>query len=106
MKQAERRLADSLAGPAISLLDSTPADLWSRLELLLASSTQRAAEVLSEGLSGYLSGAEPGAADRLNAALAAAGRAKLEGHVREAANTALSRMKDKCAPVAPACCGT
>ncbi|KAK9824432.1 hypothetical protein WJX72_010204 [[Myrmecia] bisecta] len=90
---AERCLADALAGPAISLLDHAPADLWPRLGKLLASAAAKAEQVVSEGLVGYdLSEEEQYA---LATQLDSFANGKLEGHVQEAAHTALSRMKDK-----------
>ena len=41
-KAAEKRLSEAISGPAISLLDSSPADLWLRLERLYHSALKQA----------------------------------------------------------------
>ena len=46
---AVARMSDAIAGPAISLLDSTPRDLWPRLERLYDSALGRAAGSAAEG---------------------------------------------------------
>ena len=48
---AEAQLAEAIAGPAISLLDSSPPDLWPRLERLYQSAVQAATTSTSEGAS-------------------------------------------------------
>jgi len=44
-KKAEKSLVAGLAGPATSLLDSCPSDLWPRMGRLLSTSLGKACEV-------------------------------------------------------------
>ncbi len=49
-KAAEKRLSEAISGPAISLLDSAPADLWPRLERLYQSALKQAQSATDAGL--------------------------------------------------------
>ncbi|KAK9834006.1 hypothetical protein WJX81_002422 [Elliptochloris bilobata] len=90
---AQKGLAAAITGPAIALLESLPDDLWARLLRLLASALRTATQSVEAGLSGYALGSKARAA--LDAQLQGFARKRLEAHVREAANTALPRMKER-----------
>ena len=49
-KAAEKRLSEAISGPAISLLDSAPADLWPRLERLYHGALKQAQAATSAGV--------------------------------------------------------
>ncbi|CAL8460688.1 g219 [Coccomyxa elongata] len=92
-KRAEKSLVAGLAGPSSALLDSCPSDLWPRLGRLLSSSLGKASQVVEEGLHGY-EVPQPDL-EALHKQLANFGRARIESAAREAANTALPRMKER-----------
>ena len=48
-KAAEKRLSEAISGPAISLLDSAPADLWPRLERLYQAALKQAQSATDAG---------------------------------------------------------
>ena len=50
---AERSASKTIAGPVISLLDSAPADLWTRLNRLIATNIPRHSQVSYCRLSGH-----------------------------------------------------
>ncbi|DBA68461.1 hypothetical protein WJX79_008695 [Trebouxia sp. C0005] len=93
MTAAEQAMQSQLAGPTIALLDDMPADLWTRLSNRLSSSTAAAAQVLTEGLEGYSVSEHERLQQREE--LQQSGRHRVEGLVQQAADTALSRMKDR-----------
>ncbi|KAL3156977.1 hypothetical protein ABBQ38_001233 [Trebouxia sp. C0009 RCD-2024] len=93
MAAAEHTMQSQLAGPTIALLDDMPPDLWTRLSTRLSTSTAAAAQVLAEGLDGYPVSDHERVEQR--EALQQSGRLKVEGLVQQAADTALSRMKDR-----------
>jgi hypothetical protein len=87
--EAERRVG---AGAA-PLLEAPPADLWPRLRGVFRREGAAAAGRLSEAVSGL--GLEAADAEALAEALAAAARGRLLACAREAANTALPRLKER-----------
>ncbi|MEW5304073.1 MAG: hypothetical protein WDW36_006707 [Sanguina aurantia] len=93
MARTEKQLAAHVSGPVIGLLDSCPENLWSHLHAVVRESTAAAERTLFQALDGY--GLSPGERAGLSSALAVSSRARMEGHVREAALTRLSRMKDR-----------
>ena len=48
-KSAEKQLSAAISGPAISLLDSAPADLWPRLERLYHGALKQAQAATTSG---------------------------------------------------------
>lgn len=93
MSAAEQAMQSQLAGPTIALLDDMPSDLWTRLSNRLSTSSAAAAQVLTEGLEGYSVSEHERLEQREE--LQQHGRHRVEGLVQQAADTALSRMKDR-----------
>lgn len=90
---AERSMVNALSGPTLAMLDSPPDDMWARLHALFDKGVDRASQRVVDAAEGY-----DVPSSRLEAATAklrATAHAKLEAHVREAANTALSRLRDR-----------
>eukprot|EP00887_Chlorella_sp_A99_P002604 scaffold6.g2604.t1 len=90
---AEAAAAKDVSAAALALLEAPPPDLWPRLGAALGAAARRAAGPLDAALAGYGLSAEE--LDKLHARLARGVRARLVSHAREAANTALSRVKDR-----------
>jgi hypothetical protein len=91
--QAERALGQSLSGPVVGLLESMPDKLWPRLHQLCNRASFEAAEELFSQLEGF--DVSPAQRTELQQQLDACGLQKLEAHLREAALTRISRMKDR-----------
>ncbi|PNH08156.1 Protein ROOT HAIR DEFECTIVE 3 [Tetrabaena socialis] len=91
--RAEKQMASLVSGPVIALLESCAPGVWPRLHGVCRQAAAAADKYLKQALEGYgLSAAE---AEALSAQLRAKAVANMEGHVREAALTRLSRMKDR-----------
>ncbi|GAX72911.1 hypothetical protein CEUSTIGMA_g366.t1 [Chlamydomonas eustigma] len=93
LSKAERQLGPLLSGPVISLLDTCPVGLWNRLNSACQQAAAAAEKIAAQFLVGY--DLTEGEIQTLSYKLATLARSKLEGHVREAALTRMSRMKDK-----------
>lgn len=91
--EAERSMINALSGPTLALLDSPPDDVWTRLHALFDKGVDRASQRVFEAVEGY--NVPSSRLETATAALKATAHAKLEAHVREAANTALSRLRDR-----------
>lgn len=91
--EAEKQLSKGLTGPVISLLDTVPADLWPRLNRLVNTSVPKQWKIVLSSLQGY--GLEEALLAKLQQGLHDYAQSRVAGHVREAANTVLSRMKDR-----------
>ncbi|KAG2432901.1 hypothetical protein HXX76_008632 [Chlamydomonas incerta] len=91
--RAEKHLASLLSAPVIALLEVCGPGMWPKLYGVCRDAAAAADKQLLAGLAGYGLGAEEAAA--LSEGLRARARASMEGHVREAALTRLSRMKDR-----------
>ena len=92
---AQAAASKDVTAAAISLLESPPADLWARAARAVARAADKAGAQLEAAVEGY--GLEPAELADARAQVAAAARAQLLVHAREAAHTALSRVKDRCA---------
>jgi len=93
---AEAAEAGVSAG-AMPLLEAPQADLWARLDAVLAREVKTAAAKLTAALHGY--GVDPTEEAEVRGKMKAAARGRLLANAREAANTALPRMKDRFAEV-------
>lgn len=90
---AEERMRELITGSAIPLLDSTPHKLWLRLQQLLSTAADDATRVARSHLQGFdLRKEEMAAQDKRFTSFA---QEQVEGLVREASHTVLSRMKDR-----------
>ncbi|KAG2448827.1 hypothetical protein HYH02_006178 [Chlamydomonas schloesseri] len=91
--RAEKALSTLLSAPVIALLEVCGPGMWPRLYGVCRDAAAAADKQLLGSLAGYgLAAAE---AEALSEGLRARARAAMEGHVREAALTRLSRMKDR-----------
>ena len=97
LADAQRGTAKEVTAAALSLLEAPPPDLWPRLAALLDKAVARAGSALDAALEGYALAPEERC--EAHAELSGAARRQLVGHAREAANTALSRVKDRFAEV-------
>ncbi|KAG2501180.1 hypothetical protein HYH03_000995 [Edaphochlamys debaryana] len=89
----ERGMASRLSGPVLGLLEVCAPGMWPRLHAACRDAAALADKNLKQALQGLgLSGEEAGA---LSQQLRDKATACMEGHVREAALTRLSRMKDR-----------
>lgn len=88
-----KTLGSSLTTPTTAMLDSPPADLWPRLQKLYKRGVTNAQQRVADGLAGY--DVPAATLETAHAQLQAAADGKLQTHVREAANTALSRLRDR-----------
>ena len=93
MTAAEGAAQRDITSAAISLLEAPPADLWPRLAALLARAVRKGQAALDAAVEGYGLSIQEQA--NLHNQLAAVARKQLAVHAREAANTALSRVKDR-----------
>ncbi|KAL4858391.1 Protein ROOT HAIR DEFECTIVE 3 [Chlorella vulgaris] len=90
---AQKAAQRGVSSAAMSLFEAPPADLWPRLARVVAKASSKACAALVASVQGYgLEGAE---VEGLYADVAAAARSQLLVHAHEAANTALSRLKDR-----------
>lgn len=78
---------------ASPLFESSPADLWTRLTRIVDKAIQHAVHALTHSLHGY--GVPPPREASLAERVAVAAKSCLQSHAREAANTALPRIKDR-----------
>ncbi|KAL6774184.1 hypothetical protein ACKKBG_A24075 [Auxenochlorella protothecoides x Auxenochlorella symbiontica] len=90
---AERSAAAAVGAAAGPLFDSAPADLWRRGARAVDAARDAAAARLENALDGYGVGASEGLA--LIGGVETAARARLLAAAREAANTALSRLRER-----------
>ncbi|GAB4820674.1 hypothetical protein N2152v2_007720 [Parachlorella kessleri] len=90
---AQKAAGAAVSAGAVPLLETPPQDLWPRLAKVLARASHKTQEQLDVAVEGY--GVEGSELEELHSRLAAAARAQLVSHAREAANTALSRIKDR-----------
>lgn len=90
---AEQSMVNALSGPTLALLDAPPDDMWPRLHTLYEHGVDRAYQRVVEAAEGY--DVAPARLEAARASLQHAAQAKLESHSREAANTALSRLRDR-----------
>lgn len=93
---AQKAASKDVTAAAISLLESPPPDLWARAARAVGRAADKASAALEGAVQGY--GLEAAELADLRAQVAAAARAQLLVHAREAAHTVLSRVKDRCAP--------
>lgn len=91
--RAEKQLRSLLSAPVIALLEVCGPGMWPKLYGVCREAAAAADKQLLAGLAGYGLGAAE--AEALSEGLRARARASMEGHVREAALTRLSRMKDR-----------
>ncbi|KXZ47030.1 hypothetical protein GPECTOR_38g267 [Gonium pectorale] len=89
----EKAMCSKISGPVMGLLETCAPGMWPRLHAVCRDASAAADRHLKRTLDGYgLSAAE---AEELSAKLRARADTAVEGHVREAAHTRLSRMKDR-----------
>lgn len=93
LRAAQQAASKEVTAAAMSLLEAPPADLWPRLGKVVAKAASKASAQLDAALEGY--GLAEDELESTHAQLAAAARRQLLVHAREAANTALSRIKDR-----------
>lgn len=91
--EAAREAAAAVGAEAVSLFEAPPTDLWPRLDRALERALVKGGEMLTGGLRGL--GLNAHQAERYAEQVAAAAQGRLLSHAREAANTALSRIKDR-----------
>ncbi|KAL4442065.1 hypothetical protein ABPG77_011326 [Micractinium sp. CCAP 211/92] len=90
---AQKAASKDVSAAAISLLESPPADLWLRLTTVSSKATAKACGQLEREVEGY--GLEEDELAEVEVKVGEAARQQLLAHAREAANTALSRVKDR-----------
>ncbi|GFR42392.1 hypothetical protein Agub_g3264, partial [Astrephomene gubernaculifera] len=91
--RVEKQLGALLSGPVMGLLEVCAPGMWGRLHGVCREAATAAERNLMQALEGFdLSGSE---SESLSERLRARARSSMEGHVREAALTRLSRMKDR-----------
>lgn len=93
LTEASRSMVNALSGPTLAILDAPPDDMWPRLHTLFARGIERATQRVVDAIEGY--DVPPARVQAATASLQRTAQAKLETHVREAANTALSRLRDR-----------
>ncbi|EFN50506.1 hypothetical protein CHLNCDRAFT_55812, partial [Chlorella variabilis] len=93
LEAAQKAARRDVTAAAIPLLESPPADLWPRLSKVVSKAAAKACAALDAAVEGY--GLRVEEVEEVHAAAAAAARAQLLVHAHEAANTALSRVKDR-----------
>lgn len=93
LSACEKTAKTALSPAAVSLFETPPADLWQRLSSILEQQLSRSKSQLSGLLEGYGLGAEE--LGMLEDQLESSIRTQLMSHAHEAANTALSRVKDR-----------
>ncbi|GIL94426.1 hypothetical protein Vretimale_620 [Volvox reticuliferus] len=92
-ERAEQQLASLVSGPVIGLLDACSPGMWPRLYAVCGDAAAVADKELSRALKGY--GLSKKEAEELSERLRHRAVANMKNHVREAALTRLSRMKDR-----------
>ncbi|GLC63350.1 hypothetical protein PLESTF_000026900 [Pleodorina starrii] len=92
-ERAEQQLASLLSGPVIGLLESCAPGVWPRLYAVCGEAAEVADRELRRSLGGY--GLSPQEAEGLSERLRTRATSNMHNHVREAALTRLSRMKDR-----------
>jgi len=93
LDQAKDAVETGISAGAMPLLESLPVDLWPRLEAVVDRESKSAATVLAKALQGYeIDAAQEG---ELRSRVRAAAKARLLANAKEAANTALPRLKDR-----------
>ena len=93
LDQARETVEAGVSAGAMPLLESPPVDLWPRLAAVVDRESKSAATVLAKALHGYgIDAAEEG---ELRSRVRAAAKTRLLGNAKEAANTALPRLKDR-----------
>ncbi|KAF5828748.1 RHD3/Sey1 [Dunaliella salina] len=93
VQAVQRQLANAVSGPVISLLDSCTPGVWRRLHAAARNAAASTEKTLLRKLEGFE--LEPSEVEALQRKLTDMAQAKLENHVREAALTRISRMKDR-----------
>ena len=94
VKEQVEKLFDSvLSSPMVGLLDTAPSNLWDQARHILSSALAAGYQLKSKELTGYeLSDQELKTLDENLKGMAIQ---LMKVHTKEAANTVLSRMKDK-----------
>ncbi|GIL45756.1 hypothetical protein Vafri_2910 [Volvox africanus] len=96
-ERAEQQLASLVSSPVIGLLDACSLGMWPRLYAVCGEAAAVADKDLSRALKGY--GLSKKEEEGLSERLRHRATANMQSHVREAALTRLSRMKDRFADV-------
>lgn len=93
LDQAKDSVESGVSAGAMPLLESPPVDLWPRLGAVVDRESKSAATVLAKALQGYgIDAAEEG---ELRSRVRSAAKLRLLANAKEAANTALPRLKDR-----------
>ncbi len=93
LDQARETVQGGVSAGAMPLLESPPVDLWPRLGAVFDRESKSSATVLAKSLQGYgIDAAEEG---ELRSQVRAAAKSRLLANAKEAANTALPRLKDR-----------
>lgn len=92
--KVEKLFESVLSSPAVDLFDTAPANLWLQARQIMASALSAADNLKRQELAGYDLTAQEW--DTLEKGLKEMALKLMKVHAKEAANTVLSRMKDKC----------
>jgi protein SEY1 len=93
LDKARETVENGVSAGAMPLLESPPVDLWPRLAAVVDRESKAASTVLAKALQGYgIDAAEEG---ELRSRVRASGKGRLLANAKEAANTALPRLKDR-----------
>lgn len=90
---AQKAAAKEVTAAAISLLEAPPTDLWPRLSKVVTKAAAKACVQLAAAVDGY--GLSQEEQVEVEGKVGQAARQQMLVHAREAANTALSRVKDR-----------
>jgi hypothetical protein len=93
LEQAKEMVESGVSAGAMPLLESPPVDLWPRLGAVVDRESKSAATVLAKALQGY--GIDAAQEGELRSRVRTLAKLRLLANAKEAANTALPRLKDR-----------